>query len=87
MPSTLVVAMSPMVTPIASPPGLPRSLAAIARDSSMPCTGTPRWDSGSPMRPVPMASSSARPLPASSASRLTAGSIASGRNMRSDGSS
>ena len=53
----------------------------------MPCTGTPRCDSGSPIRPVPMASSSALPLPASSASRLTAGSIASGWNMRSDGSS
>ena len=79
--------MSPMVTPMASPPGLPRSLATIARDISMPCTGTPRRDSGSPMRPVPMANSRARPLPASSASRLTAGSIASGWNMRSEGSS
>jgi hypothetical protein len=79
--------MSPMVTEMASPPGLLRSLAAIARDSSMPCTGMPRCDSGNPMRPVPMASSSARPLPASSASRLTAGSIASGWNMRSDRSS
>ena len=47
----------------------------------MPCTGTPRWHSGSPMPPVPMASSSALPLPANSASRLTAGSIASGRNL------
>jgi hypothetical protein len=36
VPSTFVVAKSPIVTPIASPPGLARSRAAIARDSSMP---------------------------------------------------
>jgi hypothetical protein len=36
VPGTLVVAMSPTVTPIASLPGFACSLATIARDSSMP---------------------------------------------------
>lgn len=35
----LLVAKSPIVTPIASPPGLARSRATIARDKSMPWTG------------------------------------------------
>ena len=39
----------------------------------MPATGTPRSASGSAMRPVPIANSSAAPSPASSASRSTAG--------------
>ena len=68
MPSIVVVAMSPMATGMSSPPGLARSRATMARDSSMPCTSTPRRASGSAIRPVPMASSSARPPPASSAS-------------------
>jgi hypothetical protein len=57
VPSTVVVAKSPIATPIASPPGLARSRAAIARDSSMPWTGTPRRASGSAIRPVPMPNS------------------------------
>ena len=61
VPSTLVVAKSPIVTPMPPPPGLARSLATMARDMSMPCTGTPRPASGSAMRPVPMPSSRARP--------------------------
>ena len=54
-------------------PGWPRRRAwraagpTMARESSMPCTSTPRRASGSAIRPVPMASSSARPPPASSA--------------------
>src|SRR5215467_13113447 len=60
VPSTLVVAKSPIVTPTASPPGLARSRATIARDRSMPWTGTPRRASGKAIRPVPTPSSSAR---------------------------
>ena len=54
-----------------SPPGFARSLATIARDRSIPCTGTPRCASGSAIRPVPIPSSSARPLPASPARKST----------------
>jgi hypothetical protein len=36
VPATEVVAKSPIVTPMASPPGFPRSFAAIASDSSIP---------------------------------------------------
>ena len=42
VPSTLVVAKSPIVTPICSAPGLARSFATIASDRSIPCTRTPR---------------------------------------------
>ncbi len=66
VPSTVVVAKSPMVTPMSSPPGFSRSRAAIAFDNSIPCTGTPRCASGSAIRPVPIPSSSACSLPASS---------------------
>lgn len=45
--STRVDAKSPIVTSIASPPGLARSRSTMARDVSMPCTGTPRPASGS----------------------------------------
>jgi len=38
VPSTVVVAKSPMVTPISRPPGFARSLAAIAFDNSIPWT-------------------------------------------------
>ena len=38
-PRPCVVVMSPIVTPIASPPGLARSRATIALDSSIPCHG------------------------------------------------
>ncbi len=62
VPSTVVVAKSPIVTPTSSPPGFARSLATIAFDSSIPWTGTPRCASGSATRPVPIPSSSARPL-------------------------
>ena len=78
---------TPMVTPMASPPGLARSRATMARDRSMPCTGTPRRASGSAIRPVPMPSSSARPPSASPASTLATVSTSAGLNMSSDGSS
>ena len=83
VPSTRVLAMSPIVTGMASPPGLARSCATIALESSRPCTGTPRAASGSAIRPVPIANSSAAPSPASSASTSTAGSTASGENIPS----
>lgn len=86
-PATMAVAKSPIVTPIASPPGLARSRSAIARDSSMPCTSTPRSDSGNATRPVPTPSSRALPEPASSASRSTAGPTTSGANMSAADSS
>ena len=40
--STATSAKFPMVTGISAPPGLPRSLATIAPDASMPRTSTPR---------------------------------------------
>ena len=86
-PSTVVVAKSPIVTPIASPPGFARSRSTIAFDSSIPCTGTPRCASGSATRPVPIPSSSARPPPASSARKVTVGSMTAGSNIPSDESS
>ena len=39
VPSTVVVAKSPIATGMASPPGLARSLATIASERSIPCTG------------------------------------------------
>lgn len=92
-PSTRVVAKSPMVTPMSSPPGLARIRRTMARDMSMPCTGTPRRASGSAIRPVPMPNSSARASPsapgppARPAIRSTTGSTASGPNTSSEGSS
>ena len=47
----------------------------------MPATRTPRSASGSAIRPVPIANSSAAPSPASSASRSTAGPTTAGSNM------
>lgn len=73
--------------PTVSPPGLALSRAVIARDMSMPCTGTPRPARGSAIRPMPTPNSSARPPPASRARRSTAGSTASGVNMPADDSS
>ena len=87
MPSTVVVAMSPMATGMAAPPGLARSRATMARDRSMPCTSTPRRVSGSAIRPVPMPNSSARPPPASPASTSATVSVKEGSNMPSDESS
>ena len=86
-PSAFAVAKSPMVTPMRSPPGLPRSFSAIAADESMPCTGTPRASSGSAMRPVPTPSSSARPSPASVTRKSTTGSTTSGANISAEDSS
>ena len=63
VPSTFVVAKSPIVTPIRSAPGLACSFATIASDRSMPCTRTPRSESGNAIRPVPMPSSSALAVP------------------------
>ena len=80
LPSTLVVAKSPMVTPMSSSPGLARSSATMSGDRSIPCTRTPRRLSGRAMRPVPMPSSSAAPVPASSARNRTTGSTAAGSN-------
>src|SRR5918993_9525 len=73
VPSTVAVAKSPIVTPIASALGFARSRATIASDRSIPWTETPRAASGSARRPVPMPSSSAAPSPASSPSRSTIG--------------
>ena len=47
----------------------------------MTVPGTPRRTSGTAMRPVPIASSSARPCPASRAKNSTAGSTTSGANI------
>ena len=80
VPPTLVVAKSPMVTPMSSAPGFARSSATMAGDRSIPCTRTPRWLSGIAMRPVPMPSSSAAPSPARSARKRTAGSTTAGSN-------
>src|SRR3954451_24940876 len=66
---------------MSAPPGLSRRRVAIARESSMPCTGTPRAASGRAMRPVPMPNSSAAPSPASDASTSTTGSTTAGSNM------
>jgi len=55
--------------------------ATIARDRSMPWTPTPRRASGSAMRPVPMASSRARPSPASPARTSTDASTTPGSNI------
>jgi hypothetical protein len=87
VPSTFVVAKSPIVTPMSSAPGFARSLAIIAVDISIACTDTPRRASGSAIRPVPIPSSSARPLPARSARKSTTGSTASGANISSEDSS
>ena len=70
-----------MVTSMVSAPGLARSRAAIARDSSMPETGTPRRASGRAIRPVPTPSSSARPASASAARKSTVGSTAPAANI------
>ena len=83
-PSTRVVAMSPMVTAMPSAPGLARSWSTIGGDSSMPVTGTPRACNGTATRPVPIASSSAAPPAASSASRSTIGSRTAGSNIGAD---
>ena len=53
----------------------------------MPATRTPRSASGSAIRPVPIANSSASPSPASSASSATAGSTTAGSNMPAESSS
>ena len=74
-PSTMLVEKSPIVTPMSSPPGFARILATIAFDMSIPRTVTPRRASGSAILPVPTANSSARPSPARSARKSTAGSI------------
>ena len=77
-----VVEKSPIVTSIASPPGLARRRATIGGERSMPLTRTPRAASGRAIRPVPIASSSARPSPASSARKSTAGARPPGRTFR-----
>jgi len=87
VPCTVVVAKSPIVTRMSSPPGFARSLATIAFDNSIPCTCTPRCASGSAIRPVPIPSSSARPLPASSTSRSTTGSTTAESNISAADSS
>ena len=50
-----MVAKSPIATSISSPPGFARSLATIASERSIPATRTPRCESGSAIRPVPIA--------------------------------
>ena len=73
--------MSPIVTAISSPPGLSRSRATIARDRSIPATGTPRAASGRAIRPVPIANSSADPPSANVASRSTVAEIVRGGEL------
>ena len=53
----------------------------MASELSMPTTRTPRSASGSAIRPVPTANSSAAPSPANSTSASTAGSTTDGSNM------
>jgi hypothetical protein len=53
----------------------------------MPWTSTPRRRNGTPIRPVPIANSSARPSPASAWSTPTTGSIAAAWFIGSSGSS
>jgi hypothetical protein len=77
--------MSPAITEIVAASTLVRSCSIIGTDSSMPTTGTPRLASGLATRPVPLANSSARPSPASSASRSTLGPKTSEANMPSPG--
>ena len=86
-PFTVVVAQSPIVTPMSSPPRFARSLATIAFDRSIPCIDTPRRASGRAIRPVPIPNSSARPLPASSTRTSTTGSITSASNISASESS
>ncbi len=81
VPGTRVAVMSPMVTGMASAPGLANSRSAMGRDSSRPCTAIPRALSGSATRPVPTANSSAGPPRASSASKSTIGPRTDGSNM------
>jgi hypothetical protein len=42
VPSTLVVAKSPIVTPMSSVPGFDFSRSTMADETSIPCTRTPR---------------------------------------------
>src|SRR3954470_20435823 len=81
VPSTRVLATSPIVTSISSARGFARSLAAIASDNSMPATGMPRSCNGSATRPVPTANSSAAPSPARPARKSTVGSSTAGSYM------
>ncbi len=84
VPSTRVVAMSPIVTGIAAPPGLARSSSTMSCEISMPWTSTPRSCSGRATRPVPIASSSAAPSPASSARNETVGASTAGSFIASE---
>ena len=70
-----------------SAPGFSRSRASISFELSIPATRTPRSASGSAIRPVPIANSSAAPSPASSASSSTAGATTSGSNIPAESSS
>jgi hypothetical protein len=82
-PVTGTSAMSPMVTGIASPPGLARIRSTIAREASSPSTATPRAASGSATRPVPIASSSTRPSAPASPARNPAARAGSPAACRS----
>ena len=78
-PETVPVAMSPTMTGMSVRFLL--SWSTIGCESSMPATDTPRSTRGMATRPVPIANSSARPSPASAASRSTVGPSTSGANM------
>ena len=80
-PSTRTVAMSPTTTGRSSAETFVRSTSTIGADSSIPVTGTPFASRGTATRPVPIASSSAGPPPASSARASTTGSSISGADM------
>src|SRR4051794_33060374 len=79
--------MSPSTAAMPAAPGLARSRSSMCGESSMPDTGTPRSANGSATRPVPTASSSARPSPARSASRSTVGPSVAGSNRSAESSS
>ena len=79
--------MSPTIAATRSAPGFARRRASISFELSIPATRTPRSASGSAIRPVPIANSSAPPSPASSASSSTAGATTSGSNIPPESSS
>ena len=59
----------------------------MASESSMPATRTPRSASGTAIRPVPIANSSAPPSPAKPASTSTTGPTTAGSNIAAERSS
>src|SRR3954454_21271735 len=79
--------MSPSTAPMPDAPGFALSRSSMYGEISIPDTATPRSASGTATRPVPIASSSARPPPASPASRSTVGPSVAGSNRSAESSS